>query len=186
MSDETNQAASARHHVSIIDILFAVSIAAGFTVGFYDLRHEIATLAFLRDASLAQAVSRLLLAYVVITVSWFYFHASVSEQRNYSWGEFISDLLVYYTYIMLFIFIEYAPAFYVTLTAVWILYTISISATPGSGLPIIAYRIAFVIALALVTASALVWTGVNAEWLRLAAATVLVIAFRLLDRALFR
>lgn len=182
MTDVSNSAAdSARRHVSLIDILFAVSIAAGFTIGFYELRHDIATLAFLRDALLAQAVARLALAYLVITVSWFYFHASVNEQRAYRWGEFLADLLVYYTYIMLFIFIEYAPAFYVTLAAVWALYTIShISGEPGYGRPAL-YRFLFAVLFALLAASAFFWSGA-AEWARLTIATLFVILYRTLDK----
>jgi hypothetical protein len=177
------QKESARRHVSIIDILFAVSIGAGFTVGFYDLRNEIATLEILRNTELGQTFARLVLAYVVITVSWFHFHRSVGELRDYPWSEFLADLLIYYTYLMLFAFIEHPPAFYFMLTAVWGLYTISMMATSVAGWKSIAFRLAFTAAFLMLAVSANFATGAGAEWMRLILAGAFVILFRTAPRA---
>ncbi len=116
---------SAPRGVDIIDILFAVAIGAGFEFGLYEMRADIATLRVFESAAQTQQFARLVIAFGVITASWFYYRGSSRDADGYGGGEFVVDVLVYFTYLPLFMFIEHPAAFYATLTAIWTLYAVA-------------------------------------------------------------
>ena len=165
----------------MLDILFAIAIGEGTIWGVQEYRDVIVSGEILTSPDAAQGLVRVLLGFLLIILSWLHFRRSTLGRDKYPSGEFVFDVLVAISYMVLFLFVATPTAFYVVITIIWILY---LAARMQSWRRSPAYFIlgaAFILYFALLAAAGAVFNGATFEWLRLAFVAIGIVAYRPLD-----
>ena len=73
-----------RHKITIeiVDILYAVALGAGFSIGVYDFKDRLLSLEVLQSAEAAQGFARVMLSFIVIMASWLHEVRSITQGHD--------------------------------------------------------------------------------------------------------
>ena len=129
----------------------------------------------------AQGFSRVLLGFLLIILSWLHFRRSTLTKHEYPAHEFVFDILVAVSYMVLFLFVAAPTAFYVVITLIWALYLGARYQAWRSNANYLLFGLGFVAYFALIAASGKFFSGDAFEWVRLVFVTAGIVAYRPLD-----
>lgn len=165
----------------VVDVLFAVALGEGFFAAMYGIREEVVAGQFLLLGTGGQTLSRVLLGFVIIIVSWLFYRRAVVPGRNYPPIEFAIDIVTIIAYMALLSFADWPIVFYPVIAVIWLMYLLARIASRLTNTAYLVFGLTFVLYFVIISVSAS-WSQANiSEWLRIILATVGVSAYRFLD-----
>jgi hypothetical protein len=176
MSESSNRA-----DAGILDVLYAVALGEGFLWGASAIREGLASGAFAAPGALPQAVGRILLAFLIIMLSWVHYRRAMLPRREYPIAEFVTDVTVMMVYLVLFQLFDVPVAYYAAVASLWLLYWLARAVGWLRSPKYLFFGLGYALLFAVLALSAWVFPGKDAEWLRLAVATVAACLYRPLD-----
>lgn len=165
----------------VVDVLFAVALGEGFFAAIYGIRDEIVVGQFLLVGAGGQTLSRVLLGFIIIIVSWLYYRRAVIPGRNYPQFEFAIDIVTIIAYMALLSFADWPIVFYSVITVIWLMYLLARIASRLTNTAYLIFGLAFVVYFLVASVSASLNQGHLSEWLRIILVTAGVISYRFLD-----
>lgn len=168
----------------VVDILFAVALGEGFFAAIYGIKEEINAGHFLLVGSGGQILSRVLLSFLIIIVSWLYYRRAVVPVRDYPLAEFAIDIIILIAYMTLMSFADWPIVFYSVIAVIWLLYLLARIASGQMNTAYLIFGLAFVVYFVVASVSAFFDHGNFSEWLRISLVTIGVITYRILDEKL--
>lgn len=170
-------------NVEVVDILYAIALGAGFTIGIYDFKERLIALEVFTAAETGQSFCRITLAFLVIIASWLHYKRHMVAGRTYPSPEFLSDILIVLIYMLLFIFVEAPAAYDLVMTAIWLLYALARLAYWPQDYLYFLFGLGFAAVFAALVAGSLMNLSRVWERVQLAVAAGLVVGYRPLDGA---
>ena len=173
-----------RSNAEVLDILFAVAIGEGTIWGVQEYRDLLVSGELFSVPDAAQGFVRVLLGFLLIILSWLHFRRSTLSRHDYPAHEFVFDILVAVSYMVLFLFVAAPTAFYVVITLIWLLYLGARYLGWRRRLSYLAFGLAFIVYFALIAISGSYFSGDGFEWTRLVLVATGIIVYRPLDQML--
>lgn len=175
-----------RSNAEVLDVLYAVALGEGFIAGVHQFKGALVTGEVLTLGDTGQGFYRLLLAFLIVILSWLYYRRSTLVRPAYPSPEFFVDIVIILIYMSLFLFYDAPFAYYSAVAAIWVLYVLARADEWRRSVSYLLFGFAFVGFFVLIAATASNESTGSTEWLRLLLVTAGVAIYRPLDGAFLK
>ena len=170
-----------RSNAEVLDVLYAVALGEGFIAGVHQFKDELITGELLALGESGQGFYRVLLAFLIVILSWLHYRRSTLVRPAYPSPEFFVDIVIILIYMSLFLFYDAPFAYYCAIAAIWVLYVVARVDEWRRSVSYLLFGLAFIGFFVSIAATASNESTGGTEWLRLLLVTAGVAIYRPLD-----